>query len=274
MIWTVLKIALFVAAVIGLTLGVEALMDQEAGMRIAFANTEFTLGPIQAALAVILLLAVLWLLMKLSGLAIATLRFINGDDTAISQYFARSREKRGIEALTDGFLALAGGEGDLALTKARKAEKLLHSETLTNLLMAQSAQAKGNTQLAEEYYKRLLEEDRGRFVGVRGLLHQQIDAGNPAKARKLAETALTLRPGHADTQDTLMSLQNQAGDWSGARQTLLETSRSGRLPRAVYQRRDAVLTLQQAEAETQNVTLAQDLRLKPTSIRLSWCPPP
>ncbi len=190
------------------------------------------------------------------------MRFINGDDTAISQYFARSREKRGLEALTDGFLALAGGEGDVALTKARKAEKLLNSETLTNLLMAQSAQAKGNTQLAEEYYKRLLEEDRGRFVGVRGLLHQQIDAGNPAKARKLAQTALTLRPGHADTQDTLMALQNQAGDWSGARQTLLENSRSGRLPRAVYQRRDAVLTLQQAAAETHNITLAQDLAIE------------
>nr|WP_323034832.1 heme biosynthesis HemY N-terminal domain-containing protein [Pararhodobacter sp.] len=262
MIWTVLKIALFVALVVGLTLGVEALMDQDAGMRIAFANTEFTLGPIQTALAVVVLLAALWLLMKLSGLAIATLRFINGDETAISRYFERSRKNRGLEALTDGFLALASGEGDQALAKARRAEKLLDRETLTNLLMAQAAQAKGNTQLAQDYYKRLLDEDRARFVGVRGLMHQQIDAGNPEKARKLAETALSLRPGHTETQDTLMSLQNQAGDWSGARKTLLETSRSGRMPRNVFQRRDAVLTLQQAEAETQNLTLSQDLAIE------------
>lgn len=262
MIWTVLKIVLFLAAVAGLTLGAEALMDQDAGLRIAFANTEFTLGPIQMALAALVVLGALWLLLKLAGLTVATIRFINGDETAISRYFERSRRRRGLEALTDGFLALAAGESDKALTKARRAEKLLESETLSNLLMAQSAQAKGNTQLAQDYYKRLLDEDRARFVGVRGLMHQQIDAGDSAKAQKLAETALTLRPGHTETQDTLMSLQNKAGDWSGARRTLLEASRSGRLPRAVYKRRDAVLTLQQAQAETRNIALAQDLSIE------------
>lgn len=261
MIWTVLKIVLFLAVVAGLTLAAEVLMNQGAGLRLAFANTEFTLGPIQMALAALLALAGLWLLLKLAGILVATLRFINGDDTAISRYFERSRKRRGLEALTEGFLALASGEGDKALTKARRAEKLLESDTLSHLLMAQSAQAKGNTQMAEDYYKRLLAEDRSRFVGLRGLLSQQVAAGNSDKARKLAETALTLRPGHAETQDILLALQSKAGDWSGARRTLLETTRAGRLPRDVYKRRDAVLTLQQAEAETQNPGLAQDLAL-------------
>lgn len=249
MIWTMLKIVLFLAAVAGLTLGAEALMDQQAGLRIAFADTEFTLGPVQMALAALVLLGGLWLLLKLAGLTVATIRFINGDETAISRYFERSRRRRGLDALSDGFMALAAGEGDQALTKARKAEKLLDNQPLTDLLMAQAASAKGNTQLAEEYYKRLLDDDRARFVGVRGLLRQQIEAGNTTKARKLAQTALALRPGHGETQDTLLMLQNKAGDWSGARHTLLEASRAGRLPRAVYRRRDAVLTLQQARAE-------------------------
>jgi len=249
MIWTMLKIVLFLAAVAGLALGAEALMDQQAGLRIAFADTEFTLGPVQMALAALILLGGLWLLLKLAGLTVATLRFINGDETAISRYFERSRRKRGLDALSEGFFALAAGEGEQALTRARKAEKLLDNQPLTDLLMAQAAQTKGNTQLAEDYYKRLLENDRARFVGVRGLMRQQIDAGNTTKARKLAQTALSLRPGHGETQDTLLMLQNKAGDWSGARHTLLEASRSGRLPRAVYRRRDAVLTLQQARAE-------------------------
>ena len=263
MIWTILKIVLFLMAVAGLTLGAESLMGQEAGLRIAFADMEFTLGPVQMALTALALLGALWLLLKLAGLSVATLRFINGDDTAISRHFARSRHKRGIEALTDGFLALATGEGDKALTRARKAEKLLDNATLTNLLMAQSAQAKGNDQLAEEYYRRLVEDDRGRFVGVQGLMRQQIAAGNKGKAQKLAETALGLRPNHAGTQDTLLMLQNSAEDWQGARKTLLETSRAGRLPKAVFHRRDAVLTLQQAGAEAAkgNTALAQDLAI-------------
>ncbi|GAB4262811.1 MAG: heme biosynthesis HemY N-terminal domain-containing protein [Pararhodobacter sp.] len=264
MFWTALKIVLFLAAVAGLTLGVEQLMNQEAGLRLAFADTEFTLGPVQMALAALVLLGGLWLLLKLAGLTVAVLRFIQGDETAISRYFARSRRRKGLEALTEGFLALASGDGDAALTKARRAEKLLENRTLTNLLMAQSAQAKGNTQLAEDYYKRLLEEDRSRFVGVRGLMAQQIEAGNDAKARKLAETALSLRPGHGETQDTLLMLQNRSGDWAGARHTLLEASRSGRLPKAVYKRRDAVLTLQlaQSEAEKGNEAMAFDLAIE------------
>lgn len=263
MIWTILKIAVFLAVVAGAALGIEALMSQEAGLRIAFGTQEFTLGPVQMAIALVLLMAALWVLLKLSGLLVATLRFINGDDTAISRYFARNRAKKGLEDATESLLALAAGDGDSALTTARRAEKRLDNPTLTNVLIAQAAQAKGNTVLAEEYYKRLLEEDRGRFVGVRGLMQQRLAAGDDTKARKLAETALSLRPGHGETQDVLLGLQNKAGDWQGARRTLLETSRAGRLPRPVYQRRDAVLTLQQAEAETKagNSELAQDLAI-------------
>ncbi|WP_209427834.1 heme biosynthesis HemY N-terminal domain-containing protein [Pararhodobacter sp. SW119] len=248
MLWTVLKIALFLAVVAGLALGAQWLMDAGPGIRIAVADVEFNLGPVQAALAALVVLALLWLLLKLAGFLVASLRFINGDDTAISRYFERSRKRRGLEALTEGFVALASGEGDRAVVKGRKAEKLLENRTLSNLLIAQGAQSKGNRQLAEDYYRRLLEEDRTRFIGAQGLLGQMLDAGNDEKARKLAEKVLTLKPEHAPTQDTLLRLQNRAGDWPGARRTLAETKRTGRMPADVYRRRDAVLALQQAQA--------------------------
>ena len=264
MFWTVLKIALFLLAVAGLTVGAERLMDSPYGLRIAVADLELNLGPMQAALAALVLVFVLWLLMKLMGLLVATLRFINGDDTAISRFFDRSRKRRGLEALSDGFLALAAGEGEAAFAKGRKAEKLLENRTLTNLLMAQAAQAKGNTALAADYYKALLAEDRGRFVGVQGLLRQQIEAGDDGKARKLAEKALALRPAHGGTQDLLLQLQNRTGDWQGARRTLSEVKRSGRLPKDVFYRRDAVLALQQAQvyADQGATSMAQDLAIE------------
>lgn len=248
MFWTLLKIAVFLAAVAGLTLGLEALANAEGGLRIAVMDTEFTLGPVQTALAALALLGGLWLLLKLAGLLVATVRFINGDETAVSRYFETRRKRQGLEALTEGFLALAQGDGARALAKAGRAERVLENKTLTNLLMAQAAQAKGNAALAEDYYKRLVADDRGRFVGVQGLLAQRMAAGDRETARKLAEKALAMNPAHAPTQDLLLSLQTRAGDWKGARQTLLESARTGRLPREVYRRRDAVLALQQADA--------------------------
>jgi len=248
MLWTVLKIVLFLAVVAALALGAEWLMDAGHGIRIAVADVEFNLGPVQAALAALAVLAVLWLLLKLAGLLVATLRFINGDDTAISRYFEATRKRRGLEALTEGFVALASGEGDRAVTKGRKAERLLENRTLSNLLIAQGAQSKGNTPLAEEYYRRLLEEDRTRFIGAQGLLGQKLAAGDDEKARKLAEKSLLMKPDHAPTQDALLRLQHKSGDWQGARRTLAETKRTGRMPGDVYRRRDAVLALQQAQA--------------------------
>jgi HemY protein len=114
--------------------------------------------------------------------------------------------------------------------------------------MAQAARSKGDAGLAEDYWKRLVTDDRSRFVGVQGLLADRLLAGDRDTARALAEKALALQPGHGPTQDMLLDLQTKAGDWAGARRTLTEVARIGRLPKGVYQRRDAVLALQQAEA--------------------------
>ncbi len=87
---------LFVAVIAGLVLGAGYLMDAGGGIRIAVANTEFNLGPLQAVIAAVLLVAAVWLLLKLVGLLVAVLRFLNGDETAISRYFDRNRERRGV----------------------------------------------------------------------------------------------------------------------------------------------------------------------------------
>jgi HemY protein len=156
MIWSLLKVVLFVAVVAGLTFGASILVDTGGGIRIAAAGYEFTLGPLQALIGLITLLAVLWLLMKLAGLLIAVFRFLNGDETAISRYFDRNRERKGFQALTEGLLALAAGEGRLALNRAIKAEKYLAEPHLTTLLVAQAAEAavRGEGELSAAYAAR------------------------------------------------------------------------------------------------------------------------
>lgn len=246
MLWSLTKVLIFVAVLAVLTLGATFLLEAGGAVRITAAGWELSLGPLQLLIGVLVLIVVLWLLMKLVGLLLAVLRFANGDETAISRYFDRNRERKGYQALSEGLLALAAGEGRLALARARKAEYYLDDPALTTLLVAQAAEAAGDTTRAAEAYKAMLAAPHTRFVGIRGLLQQKLAEGDTATALKLAEKAIELRPKHTETQDILLRLQTEQRDWKGARATLGAKLKAGTLPKDVYRRRDAVLALQLA----------------------------
>ncbi len=246
MIWSLIKVFLFVALIAVLAYGAGLLIDTDGGVRIAFGSMEYTLTPLAAVVAMLLLMLALWVVLKLLGLIVATVRFLNGDETAISRYFDRNRERKGYQALSDGIMALASGEGRIAMARAKKADKFLDRPDLTTLLIAQAAEMEGDTDKASEAYKALLTEDRTRFVGIRGLMRQRIVEGDTATALKLAEKAFALKPKHRELQDTLLQLQADQRDWKGARTTLGAKLKSGALPRDVFRRRDAILALQEA----------------------------
>ena len=247
MLWSLLRILFFVVLVLALTFVATLLIQAESVMRIAFAGWEFNLRPLQLAIAALVGTLAVWVLLKLLGLLVAVLRFLNGDETAISRYLDRDRERRGFQALTDGMMALAAGEGRLALIKAQRAEAYLDQPELTNLLMAQAAEVVGDSARAEAAYKAMLADPRTRFVGIRGLLQQKLAEGDTDTALRLAEKAFELKPRHAGSQEILLKLQSGAADWKGARATLTAQARSGVLPRDVYRRRDAVMALQEAK---------------------------
>lgn len=247
MLWSLIKIILFVAAVTALTFGATMLLDVEGGATIEVAGIAFTLSPLQLVFAFVALVVVVWLGLKVLTLLGATFRFLNGDETAISRYFDRNRERKGYEALSEGMMALASGEGHLAMTKAARAEKYLQQPRLTNLLTAQAAELTGDKRKAEETYKQLLTDEKTRFVGVRGIMKQKLADGDTDTAMALAKKAFALKPKHEETQDVLLKLQADKADWSGARETLNAKLKAGYLPRDVHKRRDAVLALSEAK---------------------------
>ena len=247
MLWSLLKILVFVAIIGFLAIGAGYLMETSGGVQITVAGTEYTLGLLKSVIALGVLVFAAWLFFNLLALLIATLTFLNGDETALSRYLDRTREKRGYQAFADGLMALASGEGRVAMTKAGKAEKLLNKPELTNLLVAQAAEMTGDTKRAEETYKKLVTNNVTRFVGMRGIIKQKLIEGDDETARKLAEKALALKPHHEETQDVLLNLQTKAQDWAGARSTLTSKLKAGYLPRDVFKRRDAVLALSWAK---------------------------
>jgi len=247
MIRSFVKVALFLVVVAVVALGAAHLSDSGEGVRVIVLGTEYSLGPLQAAIGLVVGLALLWLVLKVVGLLIAFLRFLNGDETAISRYFDRNRERKGYRALAEGMLAVASGEGRLALAKATKAQRLLQRPELTNLLAAQAAEVAGDRVKATRAYKKLLEDERTRFVGIRGLMRQKLAEGDTETALKLAQKAYALKPAHEEVQDTLLKLQAEKGDWKGAREVLSAKRAQGQLPKDVHRRRDAVMALQEAK---------------------------
>ena len=246
MLWSLIKILSFVAMVMLISFGAGRLMEAQGGVMIQYAGLELSFGALQAALLVLGLLVSFWLVLKLLGLVVALLRFINGDETALSRYFDRNRERRGFEALSDGLMALASGDGRDAMAKARKADRLLNRPDLTNLIMAQAAVANGDRQTAKATYKKLLMDPTTRFVGTYGLLQQHLQDGDTEVALKLAEHAFALKPRHGETQDVLLKLQAGQEDWRGVRTTLTAKLKHGSLPKDVHKRRDAVFALSQS----------------------------
>ncbi len=251
MLNSLFKILLFLVIVAAMAMGATHLMDAQNGVlgnvMITLAGTEYTFSPIQAVIALIVFTIFIWLTLKVLALLVAVLKFINGDETAMSRYFFRNRERKGYQALSEGLLAIASGDASAAMAKAKKAESYLQKPTLTNLLAAQAAEMAGDKAKAAQVYKSLLQDPETKFVGVRGLLKQKLDEGNTEVALKLAEKAYDLKPKHSETQDVLLHLQAKTQDWSGARKTLAAKLKNGSVPRDLHKRRDAILALSQAK---------------------------
>ncbi|MDQ7262540.1 tetratricopeptide repeat protein [Paracoccus sp. PS-1] len=246
MLLSALKILIFFAIVLVLTLGAMQLSETGQGLSMVYGGTEYTLGPVQLVIAALVVVVLGWAVVRLLALLLAFLRFLLGDETAINRYFARSRERKGYDALSEGMLAVASGEGRLAQDKAAKAAKFLDKPHVTDLLAAQAAEVAGDRAKAAEIYRRLLSDPRTRFVGVRGLMHHKLAEGDTATALKLAEKAYALKPKHGEVQDMLLELQTREGDWKGARAVLKDKRKQGQLPKDVHVRRDAVLALKEA----------------------------
>ena len=85
MLLSVIKILAFVVAVTAATFGAAQLMDVSGGAEITIAGIELTLSPLELTIGFVVLIVLVWGVLKLLGLLMATLRFINGDETAISQ---------------------------------------------------------------------------------------------------------------------------------------------------------------------------------------------
>jgi HemY protein len=249
MVFLALRVILLALAVVMVGAIVGLLVDSDGQVTLRVMGREYPpLSLFEAVFALGVFAVLVYLAYKLVRLGIATLRFLLGDETALTRFWARSKERRGLDALSKGMVAMAEGDAKTADAHARRATRLLGKRALTQLLNAQVADALGETSRARAHYRALAKEPETGLIGVKGLLDQAVKAGETDRAMKFAAHAFAMSPRDPAIQSTLFELQTRGGAWAEAKTTLSAMRKSKTIPADVAARRLAVLELECARA--------------------------
>ena len=196
-------------------------------------------------------------------LAWTILRSIWQSPAAIGNFFHRRREKRGLEALSSGMIAIGAGDKALATRYAIQARKSLPNEPMTHLLRAQAARLAGDQTTARRIFEAMLSAPDTEQLGLRGLFLEAEKEGESEAALQFAQRALKLNPKLSWPVDALFELQCKNADWDGALETLSIARKNGHIEKQAADRRRAVLLTAQAQkAEDSDPERAMNLALE------------
>ena len=140
------------------------------------------------------------------------------------------RRRRGDHALGQGMVAFAAGDFKEARKLARRAEKLLGSALLPDLLSAQAAHASGDDRAALRYFRSLASQKDTAYFGHLGLMRLYQSQGETEKSRSSAKAALTLNNKSAPANLVLLADDLKRENWKSAhsRLTTLLSAKQGR----------------------------------------------
>lgn len=167
---------------------------------------------------------------------------------AVGNIVNRRRERRGLEALSTGLIALGTGDASGATRAAVAARKALPHEPLTHLLRAQAAQLQGDSATARRIFQAMLSAPDTEQLGLRGLYLEAEKAGELEAAMGFAGRALSINSKLDWAALALFDLQAKAAMWDDALETLAISKKQGHIEKRLADRRRAVILTAQATA--------------------------
>jgi HemY protein len=234
------RLVIYLLSVLLIASGLAWLADRPGTLQIAWQGYDIETSVFRA---VVLLAAALALTIFLWSL----LRAIWNSPSALGNRIVRRRQKRGLEALSSGMIAVGAGDKLLASRYAMQARKALPHEPLTHLLRAQAAQLSGDRATTRRIYEAMLAAPETEQLGLRGLFLEAEREGETGAALQFAERAQKANPKLGWSSDALFELQCKQKNWSDALDTLGHSKRSGSLDKASFDRKRAVLLTAQAQ---------------------------
>lgn len=230
-----LKIAIVVGIFVWFAQNPGQFSMQWLGYQIDFNNAAFLAVLVLAAIVISVIGYLIW-------------RFILNAPGGFGAARRERRRRKGYQALTQGMVAVAAGESELANKLSRKADALLEEPPLTMLLSAQAAQLNGDDTAARRYFEAMLENEETRFFGLRGLLMQAQRSGDTQAALDYTRKAHALKPKSEWVLTNLFELSESTGDLEGAEQALRQAAKYKVMPEAEATRKRAVVQLTRALA--------------------------
>ncbi len=250
------RLLLFIVTIVVAAAAVAWVADKPGTLTLEWLGYEIETSILIAGLAISILTLILMLLWSFA-------RYVFSRPAVWSAHKKRNREKRGLEALSHGLVAIGAGDKDAAQKFSIQAKKLLPREPLTGLLLSQSAQLHGNRAEARAIFQNMAEAPETEMLGLRGLFLEAARENENEAARQFAERAMARNPDLGWSVNALFEIQCKAGDWAGALKTLEVAQRQKQIEKPVAARRRAVLlTAQAMETEESDMNRARSLALE------------
>ncbi len=134
----------------------------------------------------------------------------------VGRNLKKRRSAAGHKAVTLGLMAVSAGEVSEANRQAARAQRLLDSPQLTDLLSAQAAHLAGDHRAAGRYFRSLTSVQDTAFLGHIGLARLANEDNRLDDALTAARRALSLKPKSAIAATHVLNLEAARGNWLAA----------------------------------------------------------
>ena len=240
-----IRLVVFLVVILAIASGLAWLADRPGSLVLNWQGYEIETSVFRA-------IVILSLLAALALLVWNALRTIWLSPALLGRYMRKQRQRKGLDALSSGMIAISAGDRASADRYAKQARKSLPNEPLTHLLRAQSAQLTGDRATAKRIYESMLSAPDTEQLGLRGLYLEATDMNEPEAARHFAARALEANPALSWPVDATFKHQAQEKNWVGALETLATARRYGHVDKPTADRRRAVLLTAQAQLLEEN----------------------
>lgn len=184
------------------------------------------------------------------------------------------RRNRALDAMEEALLAGAEGDVKKARKKAEVARGLIGSTELGRVISALSAEAAGDHDVAVEHYQAMLDSEKTRATGQRGLAQNMLATGDISGAIEQSREAYIANPEARWAFDTLFKAEVANHQWTEAEDTLDTGEQRKHVDKNIARRRRAVLKTAEADRlhDEGSYAPALELAVKAASLTPEFSP--